>query len=116
MITLEFCNSIRGDAPMYIEDSNPEQRKLFASKLMELLQEGQAIFLIQGEETRRIQGYDDVNNQWIVFADAQARPPEAHEPVMQTPQTSGKRGRPRKQDVVPAGGTRATAIGRSAGG
>ena len=116
MITIEFCNSIRGDAPMYIEDGDPEQRKKFASRLMELLREGQAMFLIQGQETRRIQGYDEASNQWIVFGDAQAFPREAHEPAAQTPQSSGRRGRPRKQDLVPATGTRVTAIGRSAGG
>lgn len=114
MITIEFLNSVRGDKPMYVEDGEPEQRKKIASRLMELLKEGQAIFLIQGNETRRITGYDETNNQWKVQADPQPRPEQAHEPVaVGQPR---RRGRPPKHQYFPASGTRVTAIGRSAGG
>lgn len=121
MITIEFLNSIRGDAPMYIEDGDSEQRKKIAQKIMELLKEGQAIFLIQGEEVRRIQGYDEASNQWLVFADPKPRPGSTHIPE---PQPSAvhvlsdaprRRGRPSLQRLS-ATGTLVTAIGRSAGG
>lgn len=110
MVTIEFLNSFHGEAPMYIEDGDLESRKKIAPKLMELLKEGQIIFLMQGEDTRRIQGYDEASNQWQVLSDPQPRPKQAHEPG------SRRRGRPPKYDYVPAGGTRVTAIGRSAGG
>jgi len=109
-MVIEFLNSVRGDAPMYVEDSDPEQRKKIASKLLELLKEGQAIFLIQGDETRRIQGYDENSNEWLVLSEPHPRPAQAHEPTA-TPRTRG-----RQVKRIPAYGSRVTAIGRSAGG
>ena len=109
MITIEFVNSVRGDAPMYVEDAEPNERKQLAEKLATLLREGQAIFLIQGEDTRRIQGYDDKSNQWLLLSDITPRPKHAHLPA-----TRG-RGRPRL-DRVSAEGSKVTAVGRSRGG
>lgn len=108
MVTMEFLNSVHGDKPMYIEDDTPEERKKIAEKLAVLLKEGQAIFLIQGDETRRITGYNEAANQWEVFAEPYIRPQGAYDPSI----TNGRRGRA----YVPARNTRLTAIGRSAGG
>ncbi len=108
MITMEFLNSVRGDKPMYIEDGTPEERKKLAERLAVLLKEGQAIFLIQGNETRRIVGYDADNNQWQVFAEPKPRPAGTY--------SSSSSGRYGGREYVSARRTRVTAIGRSAGG
>lgn len=111
MINIEFLNSVRGDAPMYIEDGEPEERRKLAEKLTDLLKEGQAMFLIQGDQTRRIQGYDEASNQWLVLSSALPRPPQTCPPAVRR-----GRGRPRLYDRVPAAGTRVTAVGRVGGG
>jgi hypothetical protein len=54
---------------MYIEDVNPKERAKLAETIMNLLKEGHALFLIQGEETRRIKGYDQESNEWLVLAE-----------------------------------------------
>ena len=105
---MEFLNSVHGDKPMYIEDDTPEERKKIAEKLAVLLKEGQAIFLIQGDETRRITGYNEAANQWEVFAEPRDRPKATYGPTQRTAR--------RERAYIPANNTRLTAIGRSAGG
>jgi hypothetical protein len=107
MITMEFLNSVRGDKSMYVEDGTPEERKKLAERLAVLLKEGQAIFLIQGNETRRIVGYDAANNQWQVFAEPLPRPAGTY---------GSTSDRHNGREYISARGTRVTAIGRSAGG
>ncbi len=113
-MVIEFLNSVRGDKPMYLEDGDLDQRKKIGPMMMQLLKEGQAIFLIQEDNTRRITGYDEASNQWQVLSDPQLRPERAREPAnADQPRTRGGR---LTREYVPAYGTRVTAVGRSAGG
>lgn len=113
-MVIEFLNSVHGDKPMYLEDGDLDQRKKIGPMMTQLLKEGQAIFLIQGDDTRRITGYDEATNQWQVLSDPQPRPEQAHEPVSaDRPRRYGRRS---TREYVPALGTRVTAVGRSAGG
>lgn len=95
-IQLEFLNSVKGDRRIYIEDSSPEGRAQLAESITRLLREGNAVFLIQGKETRLLRGYDPDANEWLVASTPQPRPAQAHVPV--------------------GGGSVVTVVGRRAGG
>lgn len=101
MIELEVLGAIRGHTTIHIEDVEPDKRKELAETVQRLLQEGHAIFLIQGEEVRRVQGYDAQSNDWIVFA---------------TPQERRAQTRTGPTRTYRARGTRATTVPRTAGG
>lgn len=111
MIELEILGTIRGHTTIFIEDVEPEKRAELAETVQRLLKEGHVLFLIQGEDSRRIHGYDPENNQWIVQADAQ-----------QTPlQVTEADGRPtptvrRRKTRVSARGSRTMAVAPTRGG
>ena len=75
-ITLQFLSSIMGHSEMYIKESDPTKRAELAEQVRELIRKGNIIFLIQGEETRRIKDYDAETNEWVVIATAQEVPAE----------------------------------------
>ncbi|MBI3956883.1 MAG: hypothetical protein HY340_02735 [Candidatus Kerfeldbacteria bacterium] len=113
MIEFEVLSAIRGHTTMYIEDVDPAKRTELATTVTNLLNEGHVIFLIQGEETRRIQGYDADANEWLVLATPSERKAETRMQSNPSLTTSGfGMGRQRRS----ARGTRATAISRTAGG
>ena len=122
MIKLEVFTPVSGDNKIFFEDTKPEERAEFAKTVTELLKQGHAIFLIQGPDNRRITGYDPKTNDWLVQVDL-TQPPEdlKTEAVPQgtsveaIPAKRG-RGRQKKTKRVPASGSKATAVGMTAGG
>ena len=114
MIEFEFLNSVHGEARMYIEDGGVDERKKIGAKIDSLLKEGQAIFLIDGNNTRQIRSYDEVTNEWLVVSDSKPNPVPVEVEQPPTPMRRG-RGRPPLSRVY-AGNSRVTALGQIAGG
>ena len=97
---LDALSTFRGHKPIIrIEDPSDEAaRKKLAEHVTGMLKEGLDIFLVSGEEvTGRVKGYDPEKHQWVLYE---------------------KSGRPRKsaETRVPAEGTKAAAVARTAGG
>lgn len=70
MVTLEALNVGKGDKEVRFEDVMPEQRDALAEEMLGLMKKGFAIFLVQGEESNQIRGYDKVRHQWTILDDA----------------------------------------------
>ena len=118
MIHLEVMRIVEGHSNMYVEDVESEKRAELAATVDILIKKGHFVFLIQGEEARRIQGYDAESNEWIVLATAQLKPntTPTEEVVVEEGTGKKRRGRKPKTERIPAAGTRATAVAATAGG
>lgn len=101
MITFEVLSATRGHTTMYIEEVSPEERGKLAKTVQSLLQEGHTIFLMQGDETYRIQGYNPQTNEWVVHTTPHKRKGETRAKT-----TTRRR----------ASGTKATTVPKTAGG
>lgn len=93
MVTIESLNVGFGDKEMHIEDTTPKDRDSLAEEVMGLMKKGFLLFLIQGQESRQIKGYDKDSHQWLLLSD---------------PKTSPKR--------TSAKDSKVTAVGATAGG
>ena len=98
MITLEVLNVGQGDKEMHIEDTTPEERDKLAETVTDLMKKGFALFLIQGQDSRQIKGYDKESHQWLLLSDAKTSPKKAG------------------TQKVSAKGSKAAAVGATAGG
>jgi hypothetical protein len=98
MVTMGVLNVTRGDKELYFEDTTKAERDKLAEEMITLQKKGFALFLIQGEESRQIKGYDAETHQWILLSEPKAPP---------------KKG---KRERVSAKDTNATAVGAQAGG
>lgn len=114
MVSLEILGTVSGHTTMHIEDVEPDKRAELATTVQQLLKQGHAIFLVQGEESRRVVGYDDKGNDWLILAQPHEPPPTATEEADTA--ESKKRGRGRPRTRVSAAGTEATAVAPVAGG
>lgn len=112
MIELEIMSVVSGHSTMHIEDVEPKKRVELAKTVGTLLKGGHIVFLIQGEESRRIKGYDAETNEWILLSTPHKKPKTGTE--QDVPATGKKRrGRPPR---ISAEDTKATAIATTAGG
>jgi len=98
MVTMEVLNVTRGDKEIHFDDATKAERDKLAEEMLGLQKKGFALFLIQGEESRQIKGYDAEAHQWLLLSEPKTPPKKA--------------GRER----VSAKDTRATAVGAQAGG
>lgn len=97
-VVIEALNVGKGDKEIHVEDTTPEQRDVLADEVMSLMKKGFALFLIQGQESRQIRGYDKETHQWIVLSDPTSAPKKA------------------ATEKVSAKDTKAKAVGQNAGG
>lgn len=77
MIEIEVPSVSHGHNPLYFEDTSPNQRKAFAQKITDLLRQGHAIFLTDGEDSRLVKGYDPDDNEFLLKASKKPIPKEA---------------------------------------
>lgn len=98
MVTIAALNVVKGDKEIYIEDTTPEERDELANTVLDLLKKGFALFLIRGEESHQIKGYDKESHNWIILSDSKTSPKKA------------------KKEKVSAKDTTVTAVGATAGG
>jgi hypothetical protein len=98
MVTMEVLNVRRGDKEIYFEDATKAERDKLAEEMLALQKKGFALFLIQGEESRQIKGYDPETHQWLLLSEPRTPPKKA--------------GRER----VSAKDTKTAAVGAQAGG
>lgn len=124
-VKIDLLSSFRGDREIYLEDVTPEEREKLGQTVQELLKQGHALFLIQGEESRRIQGYDQKTNEWLVLASPHPRPPRPAGLPEETETTANhegllnkliKRKGRKSKDRIPAADTKVTGVAPSAGG
>jgi hypothetical protein len=118
-VTVEVLSTFRGHkVEVFVTDpDNAEDRAKLGVKVQEMLKDGMDLFLIDHDRiTRRIKGYDQAVNDWILFSAKVPTPakPEEGESGETAPK---RRGRPRKnEERIPAAGTRVSAVARTAGG
>lgn len=67
-IVLEMLSTIAGHSEIYFNDVSPSERQKLSNQISELLKQGHLVFLMQGDETRKVTGYDSGTNEWIVQA------------------------------------------------
>lgn len=75
VIDFEVLSAITGHATITIEEDDPNERKNLAKTVTDLLQKGHTVFLLHGEDTRRIEGYDPDKNEWMLAAEKGVRKP-----------------------------------------
>ena len=97
-IQIDSLNTIHGDKEMHFVDGTPEERNALATQIVPLMTKGYSLFLISGEESHQITGYDPETNEWMILADT-------------TP--ASKKG---VKARVPAAGTKAKAVPAVSGG
>lgn len=69
MIHISTLCCQKGDINIETDETDPEQRKLFAEQIVGLLVKGAHITVTNAEnETFRITGYDAEKNEWILSA------------------------------------------------
>ena len=87
---IDVLNTGYGDFELRFDPDKPEEVEKAKQTITDMLKRGYAIFVRQGEETRRVRKFDMDRNVYIIGS---------------TP-----------AEEVPVTKTRATAVGRSAGG
>ena len=97
-VRIDFLNVSLGDKEVFIQDTTREERGKLYETVSDLMKNGFALFLIQGEESYQIRGYDADSHEWILLSNKKA-----------TPKKAGT-------VKVPAQNTNVTAVGATAGG
>jgi hypothetical protein len=87
---IDVLNTGYGDFELSFDPDKPDEVQKAKETITDMLKRGYAIFVRQGDETRRVRKFDADRNVYIIGS---------------TP-----------AEEVPAAETRATAVGRSAGG
>ncbi len=105
MITMEMMNTQAGDNEFIIEDDNPEMRQEFGQMVDKLIKRGTSVFLKQGDNYRRVAGYNAATNEWL-----------APSPISKTEDKKIKGKLARVVDRIKAAGTHAAAVAPTAGG
>ena len=110
MIEVEVPGVSSGHEPLYFEDATPKQREDFGKKIVELLKQGHAIFLVDGDDSRLVKGYDAKDNEFMLQASKKPVPKKA-----KTLDADGKEV-PFEPTRVFASGKKVTAVAPSQGG
>lgn len=121
-MSLAILNVGTGDTKLSFDKEKPEERERACRIVMDMLKRGFAILVeVQvGDETlyRRAKAFDPETCEYIVAGDPESETElELHPDVTPpaAPERTGKRGRGRTRRV-PADGTKAVSVARSAGG
>lgn len=122
MIEIEVLNCTQGDNPIYIQDDNPSGRSKVAETIDGLLKQGHAIFLIRGQDSFRIKGYDPESNEWLILSEAKPVPEAVDNATAEPAETpKGKPGRKKGSygnytKRMSAGSSRVTSVAPTSGG
>ncbi len=64
-IRMDYLSTLTGDTSITIDDNDPDKRAELAKHVVELIKQGYAIFVKDGDSTFKVRGYDAEKNAWI---------------------------------------------------
>jgi hypothetical protein len=91
MVEIEVLSTFKGHKTIYIEEGEPEKRAELFDAISKMLEQKYAVFLVlgkNGEDTRRIMGYDPDKNEWILQATIDERTASSVRKIRRSAQNS----------------------------
>lgn len=65
-VRMDYLSTLTGDTSITIDDNDPDKRAELAKHVEELIREGYAVFVQDGDSTFKVMGYDAEENAWIL--------------------------------------------------